>query len=255
MARQYRVGEFADRTRVSVRTLHHYDEIGLLSPSGRTESGHRLYSEEDLLTLQQILTLRYLGFPLKQIATLLGRPDFDLVASMQIQRHVVRQRIAQLQHVELMLGHLLERRAHGGEWAWDQVAGLAAALEAHLNTKGEGIMEQYYTPEQMQRWKELGELVPVEERVAVEEEWTALLRDVRAARDLDPASTEAQALAERWDRAMANMRHSYESRGYGDLLQAVGQNYQQGKFEGHPQAPQAADFAFIEAARNARPAS
>ena len=75
MGRYYRVGEVATLTRVSVRTLHHYDRIGLLRPALHSAGGYRLYEESDLLRLQQILTLRYLGFPLKQIGELLDRAD------------------------------------------------------------------------------------------------------------------------------------------------------------------------------------
>ena len=78
MGRYYRVGEVARLTRVSVRTLHHYDRIGLLHPARHSAGGYRLYGESELLRLQQILTLRYLGFPLKQIGELLDRADFDL---------------------------------------------------------------------------------------------------------------------------------------------------------------------------------
>lgn len=63
----WKVGDLAGRTGLSVRTLHHYDEIGLLSPSGRTGSGHRLYSAEDVLRLQRIRSLRALGFSLEEI--------------------------------------------------------------------------------------------------------------------------------------------------------------------------------------------
>src|SRR5215208_3975928 len=62
MGRYYRVGEVAALTRVSVRTLHHYDRIGLLRPAQHSAGGYRLYGESELLRLQQILTLRYLGF-------------------------------------------------------------------------------------------------------------------------------------------------------------------------------------------------
>ena len=62
-----KVGELAKRTGVSVRTLHYYDEIGLLSPSHRSEAGYRLYSAEDIARLQQIKSLRQLGFRLEEI--------------------------------------------------------------------------------------------------------------------------------------------------------------------------------------------
>src|SRR5688572_24144022 len=107
MERLYRVGEFAALTGVSIRTLHHYDQIDLVHPSGYSEGGHRLYSENDLLRLQQVLTLRYLGFSLKQTGELLDRPDFDLVASMRIQSCALRDRISELERIEAALGELV----------------------------------------------------------------------------------------------------------------------------------------------------
>ncbi len=71
------VHEVSEITGVSVRTLHHYDAIGLLSPSARTESGYRLYGDEDLARLQQILLFRELEFPLKDIRGIIDSPGFD----------------------------------------------------------------------------------------------------------------------------------------------------------------------------------
>jgi DNA-binding transcriptional MerR regulator len=71
------VGEVARLARVSVRALHHYDEIGLLEPSGRTESGYRLYTDRDLERLQQALFFRELGFALEDVTRILRDPSFD----------------------------------------------------------------------------------------------------------------------------------------------------------------------------------
>jgi hypothetical protein len=84
----------------------------------------------------------------------------------------------------------------------------------------------------------------------MEQAWTALIAEVRANRDLDPASPQAQALAERWDQLTASVVKAYE--GYPELSAAIGENYRQGAFEGHAQAPQQADFAFIERVKQAR---
>src|SRR5262245_29072630 len=165
VARLYRVGEFAAMTGVSIRTLHHYDRIGLLNPSAHTESGYRLYSERDLLGLQQILTLRYLGFPLQQIGELLGRPDFDLLASMRIQRTAFRDRSSELERIEAALGELVEHRLAAGAWAWDLVVRASAAVQEGLEPKGEQ-MDRYYTPEQMKQFEELGQKFPAAEREA-----------------------------------------------------------------------------------------
>ena len=67
----YRVHEFAEMAGVTVRTLHHYDHLGLLKPHRRTESGYRLYSDRDLARLEQIVVLKFLGLPLSQIGDLL----------------------------------------------------------------------------------------------------------------------------------------------------------------------------------------
>ena len=80
----YRIGELASMTGVTVRTLHHYDNLGLLRPSGHSESGYRLYSQADLARLQQVMTLRYLGFPLERIRELLARPVMDMAVSLQM---------------------------------------------------------------------------------------------------------------------------------------------------------------------------
>src|SRR3954454_18714659 len=72
-----KIGELARRTGLTIRTLHHYDEIGLLRPSLRTESGHRLYAAGDVARLQQVVSLRQLGFSLEEIGACLDRPDFS----------------------------------------------------------------------------------------------------------------------------------------------------------------------------------
>lgn len=71
------VGELAKQTSVSVRTLHYYDQIGLLVPSHRTEAGYRLYGEADIIRLQQIVSLRQIGFSLEQIQSCLEQQEFS----------------------------------------------------------------------------------------------------------------------------------------------------------------------------------
>lgn len=250
MARLFRVGEFAALTGVSVRTLHHYDAIGLLRPTAHSASGYRLYSERDLLTLQQILTLRYLGFSLRQVRGLLEQPDFSLVASLQIQRRVLRDRIAELARIAAALDALLAHRQATGAWSWDLVARTTATVQDSIHHRGERTMETYYTPEQMRQWEELRQEVPAEEVRAIEDGWTALLADVRANRHLDPADPRAQALVDRWDALLETTHRGF--RGREELWQAVGEAYRQGRFEGFDRAPQAEDFAFIARARAAR---
>src|SRR5690606_30054901 len=83
------VGKVAALAHVTVRTLHHYDEIGLVQPSGRSEAGYRLYGEDDLARLQQVLFYRELGFALEEIRELMVAPDFDRGAALREQRRLL----------------------------------------------------------------------------------------------------------------------------------------------------------------------
>jgi MerR family transcriptional regulator, thiopeptide resistance regulator len=252
MAQRYRVGEIAEMTGVSIRALHHYDQLGLLTPSERTEGGQRLYVAEDLGRLQQILTLRCLGFSLKQIGELLSRPEFDLVVSLRVQRQALRDRIAELERILAALGELLDRRVTDGVLDWSLAAQAAAAARAGLIEKGE-TMDRYYTPEQMKQFQELRDEVGEAEIERIQDAWTALLAEVSAAAgSLDPASEEASLLADRWAALQAETMAHYQSRP--ELTRAIQANYERGAFEGQPRAPQAADFAFIERVNAARAA-
>ena len=249
MGRLLRVGEVAAVTRVSIRTLHHYDRIGLVRPAARSAAGYRLYAAGDLLRLQQTLTLRFLGFPLAKIGELLARPDFDLVASLRIQRGALRDRIAELERIEAALDRLVEGRLATGEWDWELVAEASGAVGDGLAQGGTG-MDARYTPEQMARMAELYEAVPREELAAIEAGWAALLPEVRAHHDLNPADPRAVALVERWEALWERTRRAWQEDG--ELLGAVAANYERGAFEGDGRAPQAADFAFVERVREAR---
>lgn len=83
------IGEAARRAGVSVRTLRHYDQIGLLAPSGETEGGYRLYDEPALMRLEQILYLKELGFALEDIRAMMTRPDDDAGLAMRRQRELL----------------------------------------------------------------------------------------------------------------------------------------------------------------------
>lgn len=87
--KEYAVGELARLSGVSIRTLHHYDDIGLLRPASVGDNGYRLYGREELLRLQQILFHRELGMSLADIAAVLDAPGFDRLAALRRQRRQV----------------------------------------------------------------------------------------------------------------------------------------------------------------------
>jgi DNA-binding transcriptional MerR regulator len=107
------VSEVAKLAHVSVRTLHHYDELGLVRPSGRTESNYRLYDNADLLRLQQVLFFKELGFPLEEIRRLLDDPGFNVRDALATQRKLITQRQARLQTLLQAVEKAIEAHERG----------------------------------------------------------------------------------------------------------------------------------------------
>jgi DNA-binding transcriptional MerR regulator len=246
---RYSVGQVAALTGVTIRTLHHYDSIGLLPPSARLVSGKRLYSPSDLLKLQQILTLRYLGFELRQIRDLLQRPDFDVIASLRIQRGVLGERIAELQRIDASVSRLLEHRVAGGEWDWSLVADASALVHSGLEQKGAKMNDYYTTDEISRRAEELARGPSGDRLRALEREWRVLLQDVHAHLDLPPESAAARELAARWDRIRDEARPLFQNRD--KLWQSIGRAHLDGRYDHIDVAGHAEDYAFIQRVKEA----
>ena len=102
------VGQVAERFGITVRTLHHYDEIGLLSPSERTPAGYRLYTAADLIRLQHVVVYRRLGFALEEIALLLENPE-SVEEHLRRQRAAVMSRLDEMRHLVTAIDRALER--------------------------------------------------------------------------------------------------------------------------------------------------
>ncbi|MFJ6819902.1 MerR family transcriptional regulator [Streptomyces niveus] len=109
----YSVGQVAVFAGITVRTLHHYDQIALLSPSGRNHAGHRRYDDADLDRLQRILFYRELGFPLDEVAVLLDDPDADPQEHLRRQHELLSARIAELQKMAEAVEHAMEAKKMG----------------------------------------------------------------------------------------------------------------------------------------------
>ena len=107
------VGDVARLAGVTVRTLHHYDEVGLLRPSARSAAGYRVYDDGDLVRLQQILGYRELGFALDAIAEILDDPELDQVDHLRRQHALVTDRIGRLQQQLAAIEKTLEAQQMG----------------------------------------------------------------------------------------------------------------------------------------------
>jgi DNA-binding transcriptional MerR regulator len=186
-----KVGELARRTGLTVRTLHHYDDIGLLRPSGRTESKHRLYTAIDIARLQQVLSLRHLGFSLEEVRDCLDQPGFSPLQVIDL--HVTRLR----EQVEWQR-RLCERlEAIAGRL---RAAETVSADEFLRTIEVMTMMDRYYTPEQQEALKKRAEAMGPDAIRKSQEDWAELIAQVRAEMDkgTDPTAPQAQALAKRW---------------------------------------------------------
>lgn len=111
----YSVGEVSRLAGVTVRTLHHYDDVGLLRPSGRTASGYRLYAPADLDRLQRVLCYRELGFGLDEITAILDDPAADPVDHLRRQHVLLTDRIEELRRMVAAIEKTMEARKMGVE--------------------------------------------------------------------------------------------------------------------------------------------
>ncbi len=185
-----KVGELASRTGLSVRTLHHYDEIGLLRPSRRTPSGHRVYGLAEIRRLQQIASLRHLGLSLREVRECLERPEYSLARVLGLQIERIREEIARASRLVGLLESLRQKAVEGGTFTIEEVTG---AIQGTLH------LEKYYTSEQRAAIARRASEVGKERIHRAQEEWRGLFDAFARAMDrsLDPASAEVQALVER----------------------------------------------------------
>ncbi|MDT7800895.1 MAG: MerR family transcriptional regulator, thiopeptide resistance regulator [Actinomycetota bacterium] len=187
------VGKVAALAGVTVRTLHHYDEIGLLRPSGRTPSGYRSYDDEDLDRLQRILFYRELGFPLETIATLVDDPGINADAHLKRQRELLVTRMGELGRMVAAVDRVMEARAMGN----------ALTPEEKFAVFGGFTEPAGYAEEAAQRWGNTSEwqgaAAPSKEDLAAGEaarrDWVGRLNAVLDA-GAAPDSAEAMDLAE-----------------------------------------------------------
>ncbi|MFI2411364.1 MerR family transcriptional regulator [Streptomyces sp. NPDC018947] len=164
----YSVGQVAGFAGVTVRTLHHYDDIGLLAPSERSHAGHRRYGDADLDRLQQILFYRELGFPLDQVAALLDDPDADPRAHLRRQHELLTARIEKLRKMAEAVEQAMEARSMG----------INLTPEEKFEVFGDYDPDQYQE-EVEQRWGDTDAYRQSQQRAAsyTKEDWQRIQRE------------------------------------------------------------------------------
>ena len=196
MTSPMKVGTLASRTGLSVRTLHHYDDIGLLEPSARTTSGHRLYAHADVARLQQIQALRITGIPLEEIRRLLAGEE--LSAQQIIQMHLDRLYDQIAVHTRLVDRLQLLAR-HPDTLSEITIEALCQIIDDMTK------LDTYFTLEQIATTKVLSAQTSQARMRQIGDEWADIIPAVRhhMQQDTAPTDTAVQALGVRW-RALVN---------------------------------------------------
>ncbi|MBY7142153.1 MerR family transcriptional regulator [Virgibacillus sp. NKC19-3] len=189
-----KVKEVSDLVGISVRTLHYYDEIGLLIPEDTTESGYRQYSQGDLETLQQILFFRELGFPLKKIKQIINDPLFDQYEALDLHRNMLLEKRNRLDHMIRNVDKTIQHKK--GE------------IQMSDKEKFEGFDFSHnpYEQEARERWGDKAveesnttiNTMSKSEKEAFETEFNDIYRKLAAIRHESPASDVAQEGIKMW---------------------------------------------------------
>ena len=183
--KHWKIGELANATGLTVRTLHHYDEIGLLVPSERTQAGYRLYGDDDVRRLYEIRALRDLGIPLNEIPDAL-KGDVRATLARHLER--VKHDLERQRRLQSLLQRILD--------AADSASGedYMEAIEAMT------MFEKYYTPEQLEQLDRRKQSFADEEHDQFHRDWDELIAAARAEhqKGTDPSDPRMQEIATRW---------------------------------------------------------
>ena len=193
----YQANEFAQIAGVTVRTLHHYDRIGLLKPGGYTGAGYRLYRNDDLVRLQQIVTLKFIGFPLSQIKKLLDQNSFDLADALNKQREIIAEKRRQLDSAIQAIEKAQTLLTTDGEPDWNAFKRIIEVITMQDNMDW---TKKYYSDEAQEKIAERAQSIPRDVIEKAQADWMTLIREVEAAvaEKVDARSKRAASLAKRW---------------------------------------------------------
>jgi DNA-binding transcriptional MerR regulator len=233
----YHTGQFARKASVTVRTLRYYDRVGLLVPSHHTESGYRLYTDADLLRLQRILALKFLGFSLEEIKQCLRVGPTALHESLALQKTMMCERRTQLDSVIKAIEETQET-LQANEHDWEAIVHVIQVIQMQQADdwrkkyfseedlkKMEDLSKQYYTEKQRQKIAEWSKDFGEEDQRVATQQWSEVIAELKRliAAGNDPASPEAQALAGRWLALVESFTHGDEGieRSLGNMWHAA----------------------------------
>jgi DNA-binding transcriptional MerR regulator len=237
------VGQLAKKSGITVRTLHHYDALGLLTPARRSEAGYRLYGPEEVVRLSRIVCLRKLGLSLEQIEALLANQSQSLQTTLKQHILELEEQIATQQQQLSRLRKMSSQLERAGTVSVDTINDLLETIQ---------MLETYYTKEQLEQLEQQHNAVGEERLQQVQQEWQDVFDGFRKAhaKGLAPNAPEVQQLA-----ATSNALIAEFTGGDPGLQHSLNQMYQDegghNVLQSHGYDVDPALFAFMNQAREA----
>jgi MerR family transcriptional regulator, thiopeptide resistance regulator len=195
----YTVKKLANLAGISVRTLHYYDEIGLLNPSSIGENGYRFYEDEALFRLQQILFYRELELSLDEIRAIVAKPDFDLITALQEHKQALVRRVERLNGLMHTIDNTINHLKGNQEMSKKSLfAGFTEEEEKKYTAEAEQMYDPATVRDSQKKWKAYSK----EDKQRIGEEGDAAYAAIVAAIPLGADSPQAQAGVELWRKHM-----------------------------------------------------
>lgn len=186
----WKVGELAKQTGLTVRMLHHYDKIGLFSPTQSSEKGHRIYTETDIAKLQQIMSLKQLGFALDEIKDMMEHPNLNPVKIIKVQLESIKEHIRIQEQLCSRLERIYELLNSQQKVKAEQFINLIEVINMSK--------DNYFTQEQQEKmFKQLG----LEKRKQYVKEWLEVTAKIRGEyeKGIPPENLDVTQLAKQWN--------------------------------------------------------
>lgn len=197
MAKQYRVKAFSELTSVTVRTLQYYDDIGLLKPTVKTAAGHRLYSENDLLRLQQISTLKFLGLSLKAIKNIVLNPSFDIKNSLQIQEEMLAHELQRMSKASRLIQYLINSLETDNSIDWKTVINIIEVMQMS-QSEHDQWERKFLNADELREFEKMVSSRTAAEWDGYHKQWLTLLDEIKKNMHQPPESDTGQQLAKKW---------------------------------------------------------
>lgn len=196
MSKLYRTKEITDSSPITKRALRYYDKIDLLTPTRKTNDGRRFYSEDDLLRLQQITTLKFMGFKLDDISNILATPNFNFRKSLQMQIKMLEEDLARLDQIINLMKNLNSQFEDNTDIDWEIITKMIEVMKMSEETK-ENWHLKYFSTDELQELEELENHFPLEYWETYNRRWNDFYKEVKENLHTHPESEIGMRLAKK----------------------------------------------------------